>query len=579
MLKNRMKLTVGKKLALSFIILFILLVVLGLSSLSREHSLQSKAKEISTTWLNGVSIANNVNFLTEHILSLQFKIMTRPEETKKAGYEQEALNTFQKIDQQLEEYAQSYASRDDQVIAERLKAKWANFREVFNQASGMGKQINLVKGSIGKEKEITAIMDESERSFNEMQLSLNEMVKINQLGAIQATQESADFYKKSVIINIMIVGLSLVVAVALLLVINRLISRPVKKVSALLEKVAQGDLTVERLELKQQDEIGSLVRSMNEMVANLKSAMFRIHDASTTVATSSQQLLASSKENTEATKHVAASIEEVAAGSETQQQSTAETSRAMEEMTVGIQRIAGTTSEVSELSQQAAEQAEAGNQSIQSVVDKMNSISRSVDESGQEIRRLEQHSGNIGEVIHIIGEIAGQTSLLALNASIESARAGEHGRGFAVVASEVKKLAEQSVDSVEKIKDLISLIQQDTIKSVQTMNRSMEEVKHGLRAVTDAENAFQGIVATSQLLSGKVQEVAASAQEMAAGSEEVSASVNEMSHIAGQAAGAAQTVAASTEEQLASVEEITASSQSLSEVAKELNELVGKFKV
>ncbi|BBH22296.1 putative sensory transducer protein YvaQ [Paenibacillus baekrokdamisoli] len=573
------RLTVGKKLALSFSILFILLAVLGTNSLYRAHTMQTKTEEITTNWLEGVAIANNLNYLTEHILGLQLKVMTHPDANKKAGYEQEAINTFQKIDHQLEAYAATYANHEDQLNAEKLKAKWDNFSETYKKVDQLGKQINLVTGAGFKEKELLSLMDESERSFNEMQINLDEMVKINELGAKQATQESKDIYNTSVVAAIVIIVISILAVIVLLIVINQIISKPVKRVSHLLEQVAKGDLTVERMELKQQDEIGSLVQSLNDMVANLKSTMFKIQDASTIVAASSQELLASSEENTEATKHVSASIQEIAAGSETQLQSATETSRAMEEMTIGIQRIAETTSEVSELSMNASEQANLGNQSIQLLVQKMNTISDSVDESGQEIKMLEKHSENIGEVVHIIGEIAGQTSLLALNASIESARAGEHGRGFAVVANEVKKLAEQSASSVQTIKDFISQIQRDTVKSVQTMNRSMQEVKQGMAAVTEAEHAFQGIVQTSQLLSGKIQEVAASAQEMAAGSEEVSASVNEMSNVAQNAAGAAQTVAASTEEQLASVEEITSAALSLSEVAQELNELVGSFKV
>lgn len=576
---NRMNFTVGRKLALVFTILLVLLSVMGITSLTRAHQMQLKTEEITNTWLNGVEIANNINYLTEHVLALQFKIMTHPDDAKKAGYEQEALATLQKIDQEIEEYAATYADQEDQSNTEQVKTEWAEFRAIFDRAVELGKQTSLVKGFSGKDADITAIMDQSESAFNEMQTNLNKMVEINHHGAIQATQESGDVYNTSVTLNAVIIVLSLLIAVLLLLVINRVISRPIKQVSALLERVARGDLTVSALSLKQKDEIGSLVMSMNRMVAHLKSTMFKIQDASASVASSSQQLLATSEENSQATQHVAASIQQVAAGSESQLQSAVETSRAMEEMTVGIQRIAEATTEVSELSRQAAEQAAVGNQSIQSAVVKMQSINRSVSESGQDIKRLEQHSENIGEVIQMIGEIAGQTSLLALNASIETARAGEHGRGFAVVAREVKKLSEQSLQSVENIKLLITQIQSDTAKTAQTMNRSMEEVKQGLTAVTEAAGAFQGILQTSDQLSGRIHEAAVSAQEMAAGSEQVSASVTEMSNIAAQAAGSAQTVAASTEQQLAAVEEITSASQSLSDVAQGLNELAGTFKV
>ncbi|NHN33644.1 methyl-accepting chemotaxis protein [Paenibacillus agricola] len=579
MLTNYFKLTVGKKMFLSYLVLLFLLCVLGGASLNNAQQMQTKTNEITTIWLGGTSIANNLNYLTEHVLALQYKILIISDASQKTGFQEEAKKTFLAIDEQFGKYEKTYANDQDQTNTEQLKEKWNKYKDVFNQAFEISNQVDSVNGSKKKELEVLQVMDQSQQTFNDMQKNLDLMVKINNDGAIQATKESSDIYAGEKVLVILLMVVSVLIGIVLVYIMNRIISKPTRLVSDALHKVAGGDLSIPKMKIKQKDEIGMLIQSLNEMVSKLKATMFQIQDASMTVAASSEQLLANSEQNTEATKHVALAVEQLALGSENQLQSANETSRATEEMAVGIQRIAETTSEVSELSLEASQQAQAGNETIQSVVGIINVINNSVGQAGSQIKLLESHSHNIGDIVKMIGDIASQTSLLALNAAIESARAGEHGRGFAIVANEVKKLAEQSTVSVQQITDLITQIQSDTLRAVHYMDQSLIEVKSGLEAVSYAEKAFGKIENTTQAVTEKVQEIAAAAQEMAAGSEQVSASVNEMSSIARTAAESTQIVAASTEEQLASVEEITSSAQSLSIISQSLSEIAGQFKV
>ncbi|WP_025850848.1 methyl-accepting chemotaxis protein [Paenibacillus ehimensis] len=577
--KHHFMLSVGRKLFLSFLLLILLLASFGLVSLSREEKMQAKTDEISGAWLSGVGIANNVNYLTEHVLVLQHKILTNPEVAKKQQFIQEADATFVEIDKELDLYGETYASDEDRLNAEQLRAKWNSYKEVYDRTVALGKQIDLVRGAAKQEKELTALMTQSQQTYDEMQKLLDKMIVINNEGAKTATQESREIYETNIQRTILLISISVVIGIVLVVVMNRIISKPVKLVSEALHRVAGGDLTVEPLSVKQKDEIGSLVVSLNDMVSHLKMTVTQIQEASSTVAASSEELQASSEQNTVATKTVTLSIQEMASGTESQLMRSDETGRAMEEMAAGIQRIAETTSDVSELSQESAIQAQHGNDAIQAARSRMNALSESVGQAGADIKTLETHSVNVGSILQIINDIASQTGLLALNASIEAARAGEHGQGFAVVANEVKKLAQQSGEAVQSISDIISQIQTDTSKAVLTMNRSLSEVRIGLQAVTEADEAFQQITRTASDVSGKIQEVAAAAEEMAASSEQVSASASEMNQIARQAAESAQTIAATTEEQLASAEEIASSAESLSRTAQDLSELVNRFKL
>ncbi|WP_051621052.1 methyl-accepting chemotaxis protein [Paenibacillus sp. UNC451MF] len=578
-LKKLLVLSVGKKLYLSFTLMLILLMVMGFTGLNKIALVQSKTNEITSSWLEGVETINNINYLTEHVLSSQFAIMSEPDSTQKTQLIQKSDQSFEAIDQSFARYRKSFVSDEDQKLFESLENEWNNYRKVFTEAITLSTEVNLITGSGNKGKEIDAIIDKSQEHFDKMQQKIDLLVKLNHNGAIQAKNESQTIYSSALTGSVAIMILSVLLGVGLAFVITRNISRPVRIVSEQLQKVAKGDLTVEKVHVRNKDEIGLLVTSLNHMVNNLKQTILNIQDTSSIVAASSEQLLASSEQSAEASKHIALSIQEVAHDSENQVQSGEESSRAMEEMAVGIQRIAETSSEVSELSLEASNQADLGNQSIQGVIQRMETISDSVEQAGEDIKQLAQHSDSIGNIISLIGDIAAQTGLLALNAAIESARAGEHGRGFAVVAGEVKKLAEQSTRSVQEISDIIEQIQKDTLKAVGTMNQSLAQVHGGMDAVQDANQKFQLIVQASQMVSEKIQEVAAAAQQMAASSEEVSASVTEMGGIAKHAAVASQTVAASTEEQLASVDEIASSAHALSKIAQDLADSVSQFKI
>lgn len=558
--------SVRTKLLGSFLIVLAFVVVLGLNGLSQIKKMSNFTNEVTTNWMFGIETINQVNLNIEQFLSNYYQTLMQkdPEQLKKLNETSTAL--VLSIDKGIKKYADTIGDGDKKNY-NSLKDAWVRFQKDLAASSST---------SLSKEEKAKASNDVAQ-AFIDLRAAVDSLIKFNHEGAIQSQTESDEIYL-STSAGLFYLGIVILIVVGLLawaLIAN--LTRPLKATTAIMNRISAGDLKVEPLAINRKDEFGVMMESVNKTLINLQVSVKQMQEASTSVATASSQLYASSEQNSEAAKHVSESIGHVAVGSEDQANTATECGRVIDEMAEGVQRIAETTGEVSELSQQAAIRANKGSEKIVEVSDRMQRLYESVEQASETIRNLEEQSVQISDISALIGDIAARTNLLALNAAIEAARAGEHGKGFAVVAGEVRKLASQSDESSQGIIDLIAKIQQDTIAAAATMKRSLAEVQEGVLAVEHAEQAFQEIVVSTGEVSSRVQEAAAAAEELAASSEEVAASIANMGHIARQTAGMSQQVAATTEEQLASSEEMTRSSQMLSGIAKDLQTIVRRF--
>lgn len=383
----------------------------------------------------------------------------------------------------------------------------------------------------------------------------------------------------TVAIMMAISGCAVILAIVIGLTISRMISKPITAMSGIAERIAAGDLTAEDIQVKNRDEIGVLARSFNQMKKNLQELIRQARLSAEQVAASSEELTASAEQTSQATSQIASTIQEVAAGSHKQAQSVAESSNSIRDMSDGIQQIAANAQSVSINATQAMEIALEGNKGIQTAIHQMNSIHTTVHDLAQAIRGLGERSQEIGKILEVITDIATQTNMLALNAAIEAARAGEYGRGFAVVSDEVRKLAEQSAESVKQIARLIHSIQEETHQAVHSMEKSIQEVSAGIDLVHAAGTSFDQIRRSVQEVANQIQEVAALSQQISAGSQQVVQSIQFIAEIAETNASGTQNISSAVEEQFASMEEITSSATSLSQMAEELQSLIGRFKV
>ncbi|BAU28737.1 methyl-accepting chemotaxis protein [Aneurinibacillus soli] len=408
---------------------------------------------------------------------------------------------------------------------------------------------------------------------------INEFQKKMNSRAEQEAQSAKERVGWFLLVTNVMIGLMVIVIMSMLVLLYRKI-KPLSDVATKMQELAnsEADLTV-RLSYTGKDEVGQIVRSFNTMLSGLQGLIRQVVVTTEQAASACGTLATQAQKTEQASQHISGTVQEVAAGSDSQLQGAEETARAMEEIAAGVQRIAESSSLVSEAAIHTTKGARDGNHTIQKVVTQIGSIHNSVSHSASVVQKLGERSAQIGQIVEVITDIANQTNLLALNAAIEAARAGEHGKGFAVVADEVRKLAEQSKVSAEQISNLIQEIKTNTIQAVETMQKGTEDVEEGMIIVQQSGEAFEHILHSIEQVAGQIQEVSAASEEISASTEEVSAAVEDGARVSKEAADHSRQVAALSMEQMEMIQDVSSSLQQLEEIAQNLHGMVYKFKI
>lgn len=383
------------------------------------------------------------------------------------------------------------------------------------------------------------------------------------------------------------IGTMLIITIVAIIILVWFVSRqlqPIVHIQQAADEIAQGNLAaandlVKRLPIHKKDEVGHLSHSIQRMIQQLANIVQQLATSSTNISSSSDELVTNTDALITTNKAIEQNMKEVAAGSENQLHSTEDSARGMEEITENVQQIAENAFEALDTSQNTLQEAEKGKEAVHSVLSQMNNISNSTAKIATMIERLVAHSNEIETILTMITEIAEQTNLLALNAAIEAARAGEHGKGFAVVSDEIRKLADESKKSTDKIAALIQMINADTQEAIAAMQQGQKEAAEGSEMVISMQQAFEAILANIQKVTQQVKDVSSATNQITAETEEVSANIEGLASIAQETSRNTNNVVKSTNEQIKAMNEIANAANNLKIISSQLEEIIEQFRL
>ena len=542
-------LKIGVKLISSFVVVSLIMIFIGYYGIAGMRAINKNVEKIVSKNMPSLehllSIDRDIHKALVAERSMIFASVTSDLYRELISTHQTALQYSQ---YSLDEYSKIAQTEEEKTLLSEFQVAVAEWKKLTQNAvdarssdtrEGRSKAIDLTFG-IGKQK------------FDVMRGILGQLIDINTKMAEKTKIASHKTFSSSFMMLSVVILIGVVLGMGLGYLISRIITKSLSQIVAMLKDVAEGegDLT-KRLEVNSKDEIGDVARWFNTFIDKL-------HGIITSIANSTHQLASASEE-------LSASSSQITSGTEKQRAQTEQMATSMEEMSATVMDIAKNANEAAESSKSATEKANKGGEIVKNTVEGMNKIADAVKESAGTIEALKNSSEQIGEIISVIDDIADQTNLLALNAAIEAARAGEQGRGFAVVADEVRKLAERTTKATKEIADMIKSIQADTGGAVSSMEAGSKEVESGVKLTHEAGESLKQIVAEVQKVTDMVQQIATSTEQQSTASEEISSNVESVSTV--------------VKETSSSIQESNHAVQELSRLATELNEIVDQFKL
>lgn len=465
------------------------------------------------------------------------------------------------IDKPLAAYGATVlrVSKSGRSEAEDLKKFKASLEIYYKSADGV---ISSLKDAYGlpdpdmqvrmRDMAVTAEGTDSAPKFKAATAQFGELLKtVGEVAKdMNAEGQVAAASAKWVLIGGTVVAL--ILAAGVVIIISRGVVRPIAAVNAALHDIAsgEGDLT-KRLDVTSKDEVGVLCGNFNQFVEKLNSSMLRVAATTAGLAAAAEEL--------------SVNTAQLAKGGQEQAQQATQAAAAVEEMSATVTELAKNAQGVASTAQDANRAAGLGHDVVAGSITGITRLSETVKDSAGRIQTLGQRSDQIGEIVKVIEDIADQTNLLALNAAIEAARAGEQGRGFAVVADEVRKLAERTTKATKEIADTIRTIQGDTGKAVEAMQAGTKEAQNGTDLVNKAGERIGEIVGAVQTVTTMIQQMAAAIEQQSTATDQIAGNIEAVAAVAKRAEGG--------------LGQVTQATTELARMAGDLQAVVGGFKL
>lgn len=566
---NNLKMVV--KLTAAFVLVSLFVGIVGYIGISNMNKINFNSNDLYQNYLLAI---NDIRAFKESVQDIRLNTYSLIYE-KDVNKRQSALKDIEiereKYNKSLKNYEKTITTTKDREMFTQLNKILQDYKAANDEVM---KYINSGKYSEA-EAAFPKATEESIKMFN----FIDEYVDFNIKLASDANNKNQDIFKNSSIEMTIIVILALLLAVALGLLISFTISRQLKKVVILAESIGNGDFT-RTLDIKSRDEIGKLSDALNSAVRNVRSLISEITYGAQEISATSEEL--------------SATIEEISSSMEGINESTIQISKGAQDLSATTEEVNASAEEIASTTSELAGKANNGNISSQEIKKRATEIKtkaiKSIDttesilkeKQAKIIKAIEE--GKVVDEVKVmadsIASIASQTNLLALNAAIEAARAGEQGRGFAVVAEEVRKLAEQSSQTVSSIQNVVSQVQSAFSNLSQNSGEIISFIENNVKPDYELlmETGIQ-YEKDAEFISSMSKEISTAASSMSEVIEQVGSAIQTVSATAQESAAGTEEILASVNETTVAIEGVAQSAQSQAELAEKLNAMTQRFKI
>ncbi|MBF8757677.1 methyl-accepting chemotaxis protein [Pseudomonas guariconensis] len=536
-------LKIGIRAASMFVLLGVLVLVMGLVSLYETRQMDRATDEIRVTWMPAVISLGDVSSALGRARALTLRSALEEQPSARKATLEKITEINQTLQGNLDDYERTIIADDDRAL-------FNTFLQMSERYHGLQKSI---RDAVAAEQ-----LDEARRLINgplaeyadSMMKALAALIEYNAKGAEQASQRSSAVFDEAFSLIVVALAIILVALIAIATLLTRSIVLPLADAVAVAERVATGDLTQD-IQVIGHDEPALLLRALSRMQQSLRDTIRKIAASSDQLASASEELHTVTEDTSRGLHQQSAEIDQAAT--------------AVNQMTAAVEEVANNAVSTADASKGADQTTRDGRDQVNQALASIQHLVNDVTDTSGEIEQLASNANEISRVLDVIGAIAGQTNLLALNAAIEAARAGEAGRGFAVVADEVRALAHRTQQSTAEIEQMITGIQSGTERAVTAMHTSQGRANGTLEVAQSAGQALEVIAEAITSINQRNLVIASASEQQAQVAREVDRNLVNIRDLAMQtSAGANQTSAAA---------------QDLSRLAIDLNAMVAQFKI
>ncbi|MEG0384709.1 MAG: HAMP domain-containing methyl-accepting chemotaxis protein [Solibacillus sp.] len=566
-----MKWTIGRKVGVSFSIIMLVIVLMSAISIRSAFTLNSNTSSLNNDIIPEIGLLNKINAQTDRMFINTQKNLLSEDQPYKEKYAEEIEAITKQIDESLKSYEVYVLSEEGKASYETFKTNWTAVLEKNNEVIRLN--------NAGQADQATLAYYEVEPLYEIMQKNMDELLVLLDQQSENIHNEGMAEFKRTVIFLLVGSIMAFVLTIGIIFFFIRVIKKPVELLSSQVQQLADGNLAIEPVTIKNKDEIGQLGTDFNSMLASLKGLIGGLQTHIQTVAATSEELSASAEETSKATDQITAAMVNVSEGADQQVHGARTSNEAISEMVTGMGQATSSVQSVFDLAVSTKEYTSVGASMMDQTIAQMKNIQDTSDATSQVIQSLGEKSTEISQIVGLITTIADQTNLLALNAAIEAARAGEYGKGFAVVADEVRKLAEDSSVAANQIREVIVSVQREVTEAINAMEKSTNNVNEGIALVKKSEDNFHGISSMISDVSSQTENISAIIEQLSANTISIKEQLVEVSTLSESSSDQAQTVAAAAEEQNATMDEISKSAYALGQLSSELQEMVQQFRL